>query len=161
MATTPDKDSIHKELDLIQDIIKRMAQNSFQVKGWLIGILSAIIVFEKDHLILAGGNDKATSLWLNVLLLLPILCFWFLDSYFLSTERLYREVYKWVIKHRTNTNAYLFDLNTFSREINGVTEELNKPENKIRNIWYSDTLFFFYFVPILFVLALVIFNISK
>ena len=39
-----DKDIIHKELDLIQGVITRMASNSFEVKKWLIGILSVVVV---------------------------------------------------------------------------------------------------------------------
>jgi hypothetical protein len=48
--STDNHDNLHKELDLIQDIVKRMAQNSFQVKAWLIGILSALVVLESKAL---------------------------------------------------------------------------------------------------------------
>ena len=57
---TMEKEIIHKELDLIQDVIKRMASNSFEVKKWLIGILSAIVVFSRDELL--GGNIQLIGL---------------------------------------------------------------------------------------------------
>ena len=101
----PDREQIHKELDLIQAIVSRMAANSFQVKAWLIGILSALIAFEKDAIFAEAGVDKWLSVKMNLFLFLPLLCFWYLDAFFLSTERLYREVYKWVVKYRPETSA--------------------------------------------------------
>ena len=38
-------EDIYKELDLIQSCITRMASNSFAMKGWHIGIISALLVF--------------------------------------------------------------------------------------------------------------------
>ncbi|MFY9261342.1 MAG: hypothetical protein WAO71_12645 [Gallionella sp.] len=36
-----------KHLDLIQDVIKRMASNSFQLKTWTITIVSAILAMSE------------------------------------------------------------------------------------------------------------------
>ena len=47
MSGITDKDIIHKELDLIQDVIKRMAANSFQVKTWTMGIVTAVLALQK------------------------------------------------------------------------------------------------------------------
>ena len=33
----------HKEIDLIQSCINRMAQNSFQVKGWTVALFAVIL----------------------------------------------------------------------------------------------------------------------
>ncbi len=176
--------SPHKELDLIQAIVGRMAQNSFQVKAWLIGVLAAMVAFEKDA-IFAGASgdkhtalllnhslllparvrapasgDKHTALLLNCFLFLPVLCFWYLDAFFLSTERLYRELYKWVVKHRPHTNSYLFDLNTFARIADGKEEQLLLPKNSLWNMMISKTLLPFYIVPLLFVVGLLIFNLK-
>jgi hypothetical protein len=87
----------HKELDLIQDIIKRMAQNSFQ-KAWLIAILAVMVAFEREAIFTGAGGNKGIAIMLNCFLFLPVLCFWYLDAFFLSTERLYREVYEWVVR---------------------------------------------------------------
>ncbi|GAG70169.1 unnamed protein product, partial [marine sediment metagenome] len=42
---------------------------------------------------------------------IPLLSFWVLDAYFLHLERLYRELYKWIILNRLNTADYLLDMN--------------------------------------------------
>lgn len=156
-----EKEAVHKEIDMIQDIIKRMSQNSFQIKAWLIGILSVLIAFQKDQVFLSSSGYKSTSVWMNILLFLPIISFWYLDSYFLSMERRYREVYKWVVKNRSHTNLYLYDLNTFVRTVDDVTEHLNKPENRLSSVWRSQTLLPFYSIPIAFIIAILIYNLQK
>jgi len=154
-----DTDIIHKELDLIQAIVSRMATNSFQVKAWLIGILSALVVVESKSIFAEASSNNTMSLEMNFFLFLPILCFWYLDAFFLSTERLYRELYKWVVKYRPVTEEYLYDLNTFKRKV-GEGEEVNmlKPGNSIPNIMFSKTLLPFYIMPLIFVLGLLFYN---
>lgn len=164
-AYTPDTEAFHKELDLIQAIVTRMADNSFKVKAWLIGVLGAIVAFESDA-IFANADDVSVSLrlGLNALLFLPILCFWYLDAFFLRTERLYREVYKWVVAYRPHTEAYLYDLNTFTRKamVDGTEREerLFKPNNTVWKVMWSQTLFPFYLMPSLFVLGLLVYNLA-
>ena len=121
-----EKEDIHKEIDLIQDMIKRMADNSFKIKAWTIGILGAMVTLSEKKLLATCCCNKPEALLLSCALLLPLLCFWYLDAFFLSTEKLYREVYKWVIKNRPQTSEYLFDLNTFTRKAGDTTENLNK-----------------------------------
>ncbi|MEA2096289.1 MAG: hypothetical protein U9P73_06320 [Candidatus Cloacimonadota bacterium] len=36
-------ENLHKEIDLIQDCIRRMAQNSFIVKGWILSLITIVI----------------------------------------------------------------------------------------------------------------------
>ncbi len=157
-----DKDEqLHKELDLIQTVVTRMSQNSFKVKAWLIGVLGAMLAFTKDELF-ANGDSLGEVLMMNGFLLLPILCFWYLDAFFLSTEKLYRELYKWVIKHRPITNAYQYDLNTFSRSVNGApAENLKQPQNGKWRVMFSQTLWPFYLVPLLLVAGLIVYNLAK
>ena len=136
---------IHKELDLIQEVIKRMASNSFEVKKWLIGILTAIVVFKHDELL--GGNGG--FIWI---LLVPVLCFWYLDAFFLSTERLYREMYHWVVRNRPHTEDYLYDLETMERtDRQGTVESFVKAKNNVWRVAASKTIWPFYAVPIFFI----------
>ena len=153
-----DKDIIHKELDLIQEVVKRMASNSFQVKAWLIGILSALVVIESKSLFAQANIDRWFSMEMNLFLFLPITCFWYLDAFFLSTEKLYRELYKWVVTNRTSTKDYLYDLNTFVREVNGAKVNLVQEKNNIKNTMFSKTLLPFYAIPFAFVVGLLFFN---
>lgn len=155
---SPSENIIHKELDLIQDIIKRMAANSFQIKAWLIGLLSAIVVFSMEKL--TGIAGSFIGIFTSLLLLVPIVCFWYLDAFFLSTEKLYRELYKWVVANRPETKAYLYDLNTFTRVANGQEVNLIKPENSIWQMMKSKTLLPFYLTPLSFVFLLLVYHFS-
>ena len=147
-----DRESVHKELDLIQSVINRMGSNSFEVKKWHIGVLSLILAFKNEELL--GGNSEL--IWV---LFIPILSFWFLDSFFLSTEKFYREVYKWVIKYRGKTEKYLYDLNSKSREFpEGSTTYLKLNKNSIVNTMFSKTIWPFYITPILIISVLIIAN---
>jgi len=141
-----DTDIIHKELDLIQEVIRRMASNSFEVKKWLIGILTAIVFFKHEELL--GGNGQL--LWL---LFVPVLCFWYLDAFFLRSEKVYREMYRWVVQNRTATSDYLYDLNTMRRSHAGVEVNFTERAGSIWKAIFSSTLVPFYLVPIVFIAA--------
>lgn len=87
-----------EHLQLIQSIINRMASNGFLLKGWCITLLTALI---------ALGIDKHPKIL--VVSILPILGFWYLDAFFLKTERAYRSLYnKAILKDET---VPLFSLN--------------------------------------------------
>ena len=76
-------------LSMIQDIIKRMADNSFAMKNWCIAISSGLF----------GINTWKSEDWKAYLLvLIPIIMFWYLDAYYLRQERLFRGVYDRVRK---------------------------------------------------------------
>ena len=99
-----DVTTLHKELDLIQDCISRMARNSFMLKGW------AITVVVITWAIIGTENWGSLSI---LLLLVPTIMFWSLDAFFLLTEKRYRKLYEWVISERLEkkSNAYLYNLN--------------------------------------------------
>ena len=70
-------------LNMIQDVINRMASNSFALKGWSVMLIAGIFVLSgKD-------NDKLYFLVSYI----PVIVFWGLDSYYLLQERLYRALY--------------------------------------------------------------------
>jgi hypothetical protein len=94
------KEYMLKEIEIIQDIIKRMAFNSFLIKGWAITLVVVA-------LLLKGAEYQV---WIAFI---PLLAFWFLDTYFLWQERLYRKLYDWVVSNRLNTDEYLFDMNAY------------------------------------------------
>ena len=72
-----------KHLELIQGVINRLAINSFQLKGWTVVLVAAILV------LLARENRLDAA----CIALAPIVVFWGLDGYFLWQERLYRALY--------------------------------------------------------------------
>ena len=72
-----------KHLEFIQGVINRLATNSFQVKGWSVVLVAAILV-------LLARESRLEAAYIA---LAPILVFWALDGYFLWQERLYRALY--------------------------------------------------------------------
>lgn len=77
-----------KHLEFIQSIITRMNSNSFQIKGWSITIVSALLA-------LYTNSSIVTYIFIS---LVPTFLFWFLDAYYLQQERKFRGLYKGVIK---------------------------------------------------------------
>ena len=94
------KEYMLKEIDIIQDIIKRMGFNSFMIKGWAITLIVVTLLL------------KGTEYQVGIAFI-PLLVFWFLDAYFLWQERMYRKLYEWVIHNRLKTDEYLFDMNAY------------------------------------------------
>ncbi len=74
---------------MIQNVIDRMAHNSFLLKGWSVMLISALFVLMKNQSV--DDILKWTPL-------LPLLAFWVLDGFFLQQERLYRKLYEAVRK---------------------------------------------------------------
>lgn len=95
---------LHKEIDIIQSVITRTANNSFLLKGWLITLISVILAFSKDSIVINNIT------FLSLVLCLPVLIFWYMDAYFLHKEKCYRKLYDWVIENREKTNEYLYSL---------------------------------------------------
>ncbi len=139
-------EQLHKELELIQGVIRNMSANSFEVKKWLIGVLTALLIFKSEELL--GG--KTRLVWL---LSIPITCFWYLDAYYLSTERFYREMYGWVVDNRAKTDLYLYDLKTSKRRTKeqGPETDLRKPSTGIFASAFSKTVWPFYLLPVIFI----------
>lgn len=129
------KDYMLKEVDLIQNIIKRMASSSFMIKGWTITLVVATLLLKDD-------NSKVLIAYI------PLIVFWYLDSYFLWQERMYRKLYNWVIVNRLKTDEHLLDMNAyrFSSEVNSVIR-----------VMFSKTLFCFYGSIFLLLTALIIY----
>lgn len=78
------KDEKIKQLEFIQNVIIRMAQNSFLLKGWSVTLVSAIFA-------LAAKESNQNYVLISFI---PVVMFWILDGYFLSKERQYRDLYK-------------------------------------------------------------------
>jgi len=135
---------IHKELDLIQSVISRMAQNSFLLKGWLISLIAVILALSKDTLL---TNDIT---YFSLILCLPIFVFWYLDAFYLHKEKCFRKLYEWVIVNRNNSSESLYSLD-YSRFISDV--------ETVVKIMFSKTLFPFYGFTILILVAVGFYNI--
>lgn len=137
-------EEIHKEIDLIQSCITRMAQNSFMIKGWFVSIYAVI---------LALLPEKVNMFLLCIALVAVNLIFWYLDGFFLRTEKVYRKIYDWVLEERPKNNRELmYQLN--SGKFNGKIENVES----IWKVMWSKTLRWFYLIPLVIVIIVLIFE---
>jgi len=143
-----DKDNLHKEIDLIQECIKRMASNSFLLKGWTISLVA---------IVLALSEKNVNPYFLGLAVLVPLISFWYLDAFFLYTEKLYRKMYEWVIAERPKSNdEKMYDLNPHRFKDQLKVKGSDRLESEWTVMW-SKTLRCFYAIPaVLVVLILVV-----
>lgn len=95
-------EEIIKYLEFIQNIVTRMNQNSFMIKGWTVAIVSALLA------IYANKENKLFIL----ISIFPVLIFMFLDSYYLWQERKFRHLYNKVLEENESKQIKLFSMNT-------------------------------------------------
>lgn len=72
-----------KHLEFIQNTIKRLADHSASVKGWVVALVAAIFA-------LAAKSDSHKVVY-AAYSVVPFA--WLLDAYFLSKERMFRKLY--------------------------------------------------------------------
>lgn len=73
-----------KHLEFIQNVISRMAQNSFLLKGWTVTLVAGLLAF---------ANIKEMDYKFIILAYIPAIFFWLLDGYYIRQERLFRKLY--------------------------------------------------------------------
>ena len=122
------RDYLFKEIDVVQSIINRMGHNSFLIKGWTITLVVIVLVFRN-------------TLEYTYLAAIPFVAFWFLDAYYLRQERLYRELYKWLVANRLKTNEHLLSMDTSRFDVS------------FRRVFFSITLLLFYVFVVSLMLA--------
>ena len=122
-----------KHLELIQNVINRLANISFFLKGWTVIFVAAVLGF-------ATKDSKPMYVWLAAI---PTLSFWGLDGFYLNQERLFRRLYNTV--RETDEDEIDFSMDTIPFKQSGD--------------WFkavfSKTLLCFYFT-ILLVIAIVL-----
>ena len=127
-------DRVAKHLEMIQAVIERMGRNSFQLKGWSMTILvAATVLITRTNL---------PSPFFVLVFFIPVLGFWGLDGYFLWQERLFRGIYDDVRK-QVETN---FEMN--------LKAQKNKPNREWRDAFWSITLWPFYLMEGLLIIAI-------
>lgn len=129
-----------KHLEFIQNTILRMASNSFFLKGWTVTIIVGIFIFADST------NNDSRYLYI---VLLPIICFWVLDGFYLYQEKLFRQLYNKV----KNTNENLID---FSMDTSTVKSEVQTWRNTV----ISKTLNIFYLPLLVLVIIAILFAYS-
>lgn len=115
-----------KHLEMIQNVITRMASNSFMLKGWAVTLVAGIFALA----------SKDTDKIYFMIVYVPIVTFWGLDTFYLRQERLYRKLYDKVrIKNEDEID--------FS--VNAALPEFMDSKTSYKRIFISVTELWFYF----------------
>lgn len=125
-----------KHLEFIQNIITRMNTNSLQLKGWTVAIVSALLALYAN----------SSNLVFIIVAIIPVLLFWFIDTFYLQKERKFRGVYD-DVAGLTSTNDRI-EVRLFEMPI----DEYTGGKYCYWNVFFSTTLSAFYGI----ILALVI-----
>ncbi|MBR6171157.1 MAG: hypothetical protein IKQ51_10750 [Bacteroidaceae bacterium] len=96
-----------QHLEFIQNNINRMNSNSFQIKEWMITIVSALLA-----LYVSSGNENYIFL-----AILPTVLFWFLDAYYLLQERKFRCLYNDILSEDTEIPPFAIPINSYDSSI--------------------------------------------
>ena len=120
-----------KHMELVQNVITRMANNSFMLKGWAVTLVAGIFALA----------SKDTNKLYFIVAYVPVVVFWALDAYYLLQEKLYRSLYD---KVRVAEDDDI----DFSLKI--TQEEYERGENSYSNCLISPTELGFY-LPLLLV----------
>jgi len=73
-----------RHLEMIHSIIARMASNCFVLKGWVVTLVSGIFVL----------SSKDSNKIYFLIAYIPLIAFWFLDSFYLRLEREFKVLYE-------------------------------------------------------------------
>lgn len=132
-----------KHLEMLQDIISRMANNSFLLKGWSVVLVSALFALAA----------KDSNIYYVYLAYFPTIAFWMLDGYYLWQERLFRKLYDKVrLIEESNID--------FSMDISSVKDKsgswFDAMLSKTLNIFHGTVV-----ATIILIMSIVIYSMSK
>lgn len=116
----PDQADHHKHMDYVQSVIARLGNDSFLVKGWALTVSTAVLAYALAHL------DWRVALFA----FLPGVLFWYLDSYFLHREKLFRLLFDDVAAGKVRN---------FSMPYEDYQSKVSR-----RKVFFSETLRWFY-----------------
>ena len=93
-------------LKMIQDCINRMARNSFLIKGWIITLVISLITF----------FEPRNNIYIEYLILIPIIIFYLMDTYYLLIEKAFRKLYNQVRDLNEEDVNFSMNIEEFKRK---------------------------------------------
>ena len=114
------------ESKIVQDIISRMANNSFLIKGWAVTLVVASLLLKGIY-------------YHYFIAFIPWIIFWIYDAYFLRLEKLYRELFDWLIANRLTSDELFLDVSKKS-----VESRFGKKVKSTVKLMFSTVLIVFY-----------------
>jgi hypothetical protein len=141
-------------LQMMQDNIARMANNSANCKNWMVMIVAAIF---------AVSCGLTEMNWWLLLTLLPIVLFWRLDAFYLRLERGMRNRLRLFLNivHSDNMDFQKYNIALFNFRPYPLDKELTEVENRhyytsTKGCWQSESILPFYLTAIVVVLIIVV-----
>lgn len=135
-------------INLLHDIINRMAANSANCKTWMVTIVTAFMALQ--------CSIQSINGWV-LLGLLPVILFWYLDAMYLKLERGFRnrerDFMNSIYNAKTEedrSNISLFNFKVLNNDVND--DKMGFKSTK--NVWLSKSVLPFYLVPCVIVLLL-------
>ncbi|MEI7133635.1 hypothetical protein WCT93_02570 [Pectobacterium atrosepticum] len=130
-------------LGFIQDIISRLSQKSFLVKGWSLSIVAVLgIMLDKNKY-----NES-----LAFVICISIFIFWFLNSFYLHTERLYRCLYAEKILLKDEDTSML------SLDLSVIKNNKSLKKKSLFNAFFSKTVWPFHLIIFIGAISLLFFH---
>lgn len=84
------EEKLVKHLEFVQSNVARMNQCSFQMKGWMITVVTAMLALYAASISPELGYGNNMYIYIAVA---PTVLFWYLDAYYLQQERKFRGIY--------------------------------------------------------------------
>ena len=105
-----------KHLEFIQTTINRMASNSFLLKGWSITISVGLFAL----------TLKDISCFYLLFALLITIIFWFLDGYYLFSERLFIKLYEKVSLEKETVIDFSMKISNYKKPYDWIRAVFSK-----------------------------------
>lgn len=129
-------DDKRTHLEFIQNVITRMASNSFAIKGWTVTLIAALMALS-----VASGTQKLFFLIAYV----PLFAFWILDGYFLSLEKIYRKIYEYTANDMLNEDErYSLNSSIYISRYNQQQDNSYSGAKHVGDCCLTKTIFPFY-----------------
>lgn len=128
-----------KHLEFIQAVINRMANNSCLLKGWAVTLVAALFAL----------SAKDTNHAYISIAYFPVITFWILDGYFLSQERLFRDLYD--------------DVRKLDVDVIDFSMDTEKYTTSARNSWICSMFsppFLWFYISLVLVMLIIMFVIK-
>lgn len=100
-------DAVLKHLEFIQNIVTRLARNSFLLKQWAVTLVAAIFALTINN----------PSIYFVAVAILPTLAFWILDAYYLRQERLFRKLYEKVSADPDKVDQFSMNISPYTNVV--------------------------------------------
>lgn len=119
-----------KHLEFVQNVITRMNTNSFQLKGWMITIVSALLA-------LYASSSNSNYVFVAIV---PAIVFWFLDAYYLQQERKFRGLHEDIVNGNDNIKPFSMSISDYKYDKTDSNSKSKSKKYCYWNVFFSPTI---------------------